>query len=714
MGFSQKMNILLVEDDFLLAMSEKSQLEQYGYAVSTVNSGEKAVDAVKIKPEIDLILMDINLGLGMDGTQAAQIILTDHDIPIVFLSSHIEPLIVEMTEKITSYGYVVKNSSITVLDASIKMAFKLFDSKIILLASNQKYEEAQRISQIGSWGHNPVNDTIWGDNAGKGIYGLDLAKDVFTSAEVMNCVIEKLYVKKAMKDLLTENKPYNIKFRIITNNSGKEKTIRSIAKIGKDGIVVGVLRDITSEETIEKELASSNSILSVALQHAPIGFSISDANQTLVTYNKRLFEILQMTEDGYANKQYSNRQYIRIDGSLIPSNEFPSCRAILENRVIEPVEIGVVKEDGAIIWVNVSAAPLGDGHCVVLTNDITERIIRAKKEERLRPLTVLLSSSVLDAIVMLDENFFVLFWNLSAQKMFGYSEKDVMGKSLHEMMVPAKFTERYALAHEHYKLTGEGNAINRTMDAEVVHKDGHVVHVEMSLSAYQYNDKWCSTAILRDVTERKAIEQKLKDTLAEKELLLKEVHHRIKNNMNTISSLLFLQAQTIKEPLIIDAFEEAGNRIQCISLLYDKLYRSPICTELSTKDYLAALIDEIVANFPNSKLVKVEKDIQDFKLDAKRLQPIGIIINELITNIMKYAFKGKDSGLITLSAANNKGHITISVQDDGSGILESVSFENSIGFGLQLINALTEQLKGTIRIERGNGTRVVLEFEQID
>jgi CheY-like chemotaxis protein len=112
-------NILLVEDEAIIALSEKKQLEKYGYAVKTVTSGQAAVRAVRTGADIDLILMDINLGQGIDGTEAAELILQDHDIPIVFVSSHTEPEIVEKTEKITSYGYVVKNSSITVLDASL-------------------------------------------------------------------------------------------------------------------------------------------------------------------------------------------------------------------------------------------------------------------------------------------------------------------------------------------------------------------------------------------------------------------------------------------------------------------------------------------------------------------------------------------------------------------------------------------------------------------
>jgi CheY-like chemotaxis protein len=124
-GPLKKKTILLVEDESILAMSEKMQLEKYGYGVTTVSSGEKAVEAIQGSAAFDLILMDINLGKGIDGTEAAETILTGHDIPIVFLSSHSEPEVIEKTWKVASYGYVLKNSPITVLDASIRLAFSL-------------------------------------------------------------------------------------------------------------------------------------------------------------------------------------------------------------------------------------------------------------------------------------------------------------------------------------------------------------------------------------------------------------------------------------------------------------------------------------------------------------------------------------------------------------------------------------------------------------
>ena len=137
--------ILLVEDEVLIAMSEKLILESYGYKVVVVSSGEKAIEAAISLKDLDLILMDINLGKGMDGTQAAVEILKLRDLPLAFLSSHSEREVVEKTEGITSYGYILKNSGETVLIASIKMAFRLFEARLNEKAKEEKLSIRDRI-----------------------------------------------------------------------------------------------------------------------------------------------------------------------------------------------------------------------------------------------------------------------------------------------------------------------------------------------------------------------------------------------------------------------------------------------------------------------------------------------------------------------------------------------------------------------------------------
>jgi two-component sensor histidine kinase len=214
-----------------------------------------------------------------------------------------------------------------------------------------------------------------------------------------------------------------------------------------------------------------------------------------------------------------------------------------------------------------------------------------------------------------------------------------------------------------------------------------------------------------DITDRKHADEVIKSLLAEKELILREVHHRIKNNMNAMTAILSLQARKMEDRAAVAAFEDAGERMQSMQVLYDMLYQSASFSELSIMSYLPTLVDALLPNFPGFESVTVEKRIDDVILDVKHLQPLGLIVNELLTNSMKYAFTDAGGGHIVVSATRAAGRLIVVVQDDGKGLPESVSFENPSGFGLRLVQTFTKQLQGTIRIERGNGTKVILEFD---
>jgi len=215
----------------------------------------------------------------------------------------------------------------------------------------------------------------------------------------------------------------------------------------------------------------------------------------------------------------------------------------------------------------------------------------------------------------------------------------------------------------------------------------------------------------RDITQKKNDKDRILNLLAEKELLLKEVHHRIKNNMNTIKGLLTLQIHSEDNQQIVSSLQSAENRVHSMIMLYDRLYSTNNYRELAVKEYLEPLIQEIIGSFPDSRKVKIETEVDDFILNVRLLSPLGIIVNELLTNIMKHAFAGKDSGTIYLSAGMENNRVRVVIRDNGVGIPESVDFGTSTGFGLDLVKMLTDQIEGTIRIERGDGSRLVLEFD---
>ncbi|MBU1079771.1 MAG: response regulator, partial [Spirochaetes bacterium] len=201
------------------------------------------------------------------------------------------------------------------------------------------------------------------------------------------------------------------------------------------------------------------------------------------------------------------------------------------------------------------------------------------------------------------------------------------------------------------------------------------------------------------------LETALAARVKEKELLLQEVHHRIKNNMNTMCSILELQSSRIDNPAASAALRDANSRLVSMGVLYDKLYRQENVREMRVAEYVPALLREIIGQFPNRGSVRVELDIGDFSLPPKTLSSIGIIVNELATNAMKYAFPDGREGVIRFSASASDSLAAFSLEDDGIGIPASVDCRGSSGFGLGLVALMAEQIGASIEISREAGTR---------
>ena len=217
--------------------------------------------------------------------------------------------------------------------------------------------------------------------------------------------------------------------------------------------------------------------------------------------------------------------------------------------------------------------------------------------------------------------------------------------------------------------------------------------------------------ISTDITEFKLAEEEVKKQLLEKEILLKEVHHRIKNNIASVANLLSMQAESVTNQEALSTLQDAIGRVESMRVLYDKLLSSDDYQDISVKSYFESLIDSIVTLFPDNIKITVEKMIMDFDLDPKKLFPLGIIINELFTNIGKYAFTNRDSGLIRVILGKIDKHVTLSIQDNGNGIPEGFDTCNPTGFGLMLVKLLSKQLCGKYSIENNEGTRSSLEFD---
>ena len=214
----------------------------------------------------------------------------------------------------------------------------------------------------------------------------------------------------------------------------------------------------------------------------------------------------------------------------------------------------------------------------------------------------------------------------------------------------------------------------------------------------------------KEISNRLSAEENIKQQLKEKEILLKEVHHRIKNNIASIESMLYLHIESISNAESINILQDAISRIKSMRIIYDKLLLSNGYKDASVEHYLKDLITAIMKIFPEKNRITVLTEINDFTLDINKLFSLGIIVNELITNSMKYGFINKESGIINIKLLKKQNEIILIVQDNGNGLPENFDIDKSAGFGLMLIRMLTEQLNGTFSIENDNGAECIIKF----
>ncbi len=219
----------------------------------------------------------------------------------------------------------------------------------------------------------------------------------------------------------------------------------------------------------------------------------------------------------------------------------------------------------------------------------------------------------------------------------------------------------------------------------------------------------------KHIKEREHAEKLIKSSLREKEVLLQEVHHRVKNNMQVIISLLRLQAKKIEDKQYMEMFKESENRIKSMALIHEKLYMSEDLANVDFSEYVRGLIKNLfISNAIDTNKIQLAMDIEDISFDLENAIPCGLLINELISNCLKHAFPTGQNGEITIALhAANENAVTLSVGDNGVGLPDEIDFRNSKTMGLHLIEVLAEgQLGGKIEVDRANGLNYTVTFER--
>jgi two-component sensor histidine kinase len=213
------------------------------------------------------------------------------------------------------------------------------------------------------------------------------------------------------------------------------------------------------------------------------------------------------------------------------------------------------------------------------------------------------------------------------------------------------------------------------------------------------------------LNERKATEQAIKHALSEKDILLAEIHHRVKNNLAIIASLFNLQISTVENEDAKNILLESKNRVKSMALIHDRLYKSENMTDVDFAKYTKELIDEIQYSYPTiSNAVIVNTHISNIQLNVNTAIPCGLILNELLTNCYKYAFEGRTNGIIDIEFISIGNMLRLIVKDNGVGL--KVNYQDSESLGMVVIQSLSEQLDGDYKFSVDNGTRFELKFEQ--
>jgi PAS domain S-box-containing protein len=823
--------LLLVEDEAIIAMAEADKLESIGYRVIIAGKGE---DAIRIADErigdIDLILMDIDLGKGIDGTEAARTILTRHDIPVVFLSSHTEPEIVEKTESITSYGYVLKNSAITVIDASIKMAFKLFEANRLLRKSEEElslseerysiiFKKAPVIINITDMETGTIIDvnektlalsqsskeevigkrtvdlnwidadarehliTTIREHGKVSNYEIDLRiKDGTIRKGIMDAEVILLNGKTALLltiEDITEMKQaqnnfeniFNIAPNAITISRLSDRTIvhanpafshftgytpeeykgktgseldlvvhsdkldsmikaftetgsiadneitirskdstlhqcifsASVFQFNGEPAILAIIQDISEQKMNEKIIFENRELYRTLIETTGTGYVALDEEGKVIDANGTY---ARMTGHSFVN-EISGRSIIEWTAPHDVDRNKEAIQRTLKQGYIRNLEIDYLHHDGTIVNIEVNASVTnlhGVKKIITLCRDITER---KQSESKLLSTDSELNNFFnlsLDLLCIADTEGNFIKLNPEWSQVLGYKISELEGHSFLDCVHPDDMQPTLNAVNTLSEQKELINFINRFRC-----KDGSYKWIEWR----SHPEGKLVYAAARDVTERIHNGQKLELLLEQKETLMKELQHRVKNSLTLICGLLSLEKNKSPDAKITGIFDDTISRIQSIASVYEKLYMSDDFSSIDLKTYITDLASSVrksfIAAVPNASIIL---NLDSARIDMKRAVPMGIILNELITNGLKYAYPHGTGGDLRIHLKRIHNSITLSVSDDGIGYPAGFDPKTASSMGMLLIRMLADQIDGKLSFngEKGVATSVAIEL----
>jgi PAS domain S-box-containing protein len=485
------------------------------------------------------------------------------------------------------------------------------------------------------------------------------------------------------------------------------------AIIDVEGRVIGasaIARDISDRKRAEEELYQSRQMLQLVLDHIPQRVFWKDRNFRYLGCNRRLLEdgglssvndILGKTDfelpwKGYAALYRQEDNAVMDEGQLILGFEEPRTTP-----------------DGSVRWVSTNKVPLRDRQGTIIGilgtyEDITVRRRAAMaleaSEKRYRRFVERNAAGVL--LSTLDGR--ILDCNPSFARILGYESAEEL-KNHRTVEFYCDPSDRARLIHR----IREEKVVNN-YELSVRRKDGSTAWMLMNLVLVdeQGGEEEVVEGTFIDITERKEKEQQLVQSVREKEVLLKEIHHRVKNNLQVVSSLMDMQSRRIQDAHALSTLIESRNRVHVMALIHQKLYQSRDLAHVDFGEYLRSLANALAQSYnADPAAVHFRVETEPVHLGIDMAIPCALIFNELVSNCLKHAFPNGRYGQIVLGLSRHgERAVRLVVSDDGVGLPKDLNVQNTRSLGLQLVNDLTRQIGGTIDVHTDGGTVVQVEF----
>jgi len=576
----------------------------------------------------------------------------------------------------------------------------------------QRFKFAIEGSNDGVWDWNIANNEVYFSERWKKMLGYEEneIKNEFTAWESRLHPEDKERVLDEVNSAFkNRNYSYAVEHRLLCKN-GTYKWILARGKVilwenDQPIRMAGTHSDISLRKEMEVRIANNEKILTSILETLPVILFAKDINNDFKfsLWNKKAEEIFGLKAEQCIGKSDYDF-YSKEDADFFRSKDLET---ITNTGILDIPEETVHTADGPVLIHTLKTVVRDkDGKPMYLLG-VSENISELKKinetlkvsEERYRSLVE--NSPI--TIITVDKAEKIQFSNFAEA---GYSTNEVVGHSYYDYISP----DYHNLVKEAHSKVFQTKA-SVSYETERIESNGIKKWFQTHAGPMLIGNKVTGLTIFtRDITSRIENEEKIKKSLKEKEVLLQEVHHRVKNNLQIISSILNLQTRSIKDDKILELIKETRSRIMAMSFIHDLLYQTKDFTNIDFSKYLHNITSNIMNTYTLNKNIALNLETEPIFLNLDNAIPCGLIVNELITNAFKYAFPPGKQGEITIVLKQDQDKVKLSVSDNGIGLGKQIDYKTTESLGFQLINSLVSQIDGELIFDNSKGTMFTVSF----